>query len=311
MSSWPPEVTLAGRVGPAYLERRRAKRNAAQRRIAAHARTRLTPAQQAFDPLARAERSLLRRLAQGVSAILSSTAVHASMVGVAMLVGSDSPGRDERSSERVTIAVRERSPDPVSRDTDEMDDMDDMDGGRKSPARRSTRMTRPDSSPAPEPAKPPPKASEAPPKRVVGIQFDSASAGGSGPVFAAGNTRTGTTDARATDPSRIGSLNQAASRIPTRGVKFTLPRRKRPSRLPYPPMLKSQGIEADVTVRIAVDATGKVTGVDVITKSSYVEFNQAAQQAALAEEFDPATREGVATSYSLTFTYRFRLGDGA
>ena len=93
------------------------------------------------------------------------------------------------------------------------------------------------------------------------------------------------------------------------GLKYSLPKRRNPKKPPYPSTLKTQGIEADVTVLVNVSAQGKVTSVKIIKEAPYPEFNQAARQTALAEEFDPATRDGVPISTPLTFTYHFRLED--
>jgi hypothetical protein len=38
-------------------------------------------------------------------------------------------------------------------------------------------------------------------------------------------------------------------------------------------------------------------------------MNEAARIAALAEEYDPATRDGVPIPYAIPFKYRFRLED--
>ena len=145
--------------------------------------------------------------------------------------------------------------------------------------------------------------------------------GGDGPAFAVGTTRAGETPERAapgpTQTAPVGSVprptespNQTASRIPVAGVKQTLPKRKRP-RLPvYPSALRSQGVEADVTVMVSLDEGGKVTSVKIIAPSTHSEFNEAAQTAALQEEFEPARRDGTAVPYTLSFTYRFRIEDG-
>jgi TonB family protein len=138
-----------------------------------------------------------------------------------------------------------------------------------------------------------------------------------------GNTRFGETADRAVAPKDVtphpgldptateargpGRSNQAASRIPVAGVKIELPKRRRPRQPPYPSTLKSQGIEDDVMVLIAIDATGKVTSVKILKPSQYPELNESARVAALGEEYDPATKDGVPIPYSLSFTYRFRL----
>jgi TonB family protein len=92
-------------------------------------------------------------------------------------------------------------------------------------------------------------------------------------------------------------------------VKIAAPKRKRAKEPPYPPTLRSQGVEADVMVMVSLDATGKVLSVKIIKGSQYPEFDEAAKTAALAEEFAPAMRDDVPIPYTLSYTYRFRLED--
>jgi protein TonB len=103
--------------------------------------------------------------------------------------------------------------------------------------------------------------------------------------------------------------NAVASRIPSAGVAYGMPVRRGESKPVYPALLKSQGLEANVTVLLQLDASGAVTKVQIVKPAQYPEFNEAARRAALAERFEPATRDGVAIPYSLSFTYRFRLED--
>jgi TonB family protein len=155
---------------------------------------------------------------------------------------------------------------------------------------------------------------------VVGISLDATVAGGAGPAFATGDTHLGQTAERAEGPRPItpaaptsaaraapGSGNQIASHIPVGGVQLTPPRRRRPREPRYPEALKAQEIEADVTVMVTIDAAGTVTSVEIIRPALYPEFNQAAQEAARQEEYDPALRDGVPIPNKLSYTYRFRL----
>jgi protein TonB len=88
-----------------------------------------------------------------------------------------------------------------------------------------------------------------------------------------------------------------------------LPKRRAPSKPPYPETLKAQGVEADVPVLVTLDDGGRVTAVKILKSSAYPEFDEAARRAALAEQFEPATRDGAPIPYTLSFTYRFRLED--
>ena len=75
------------------------------------------------------------------------------------------------------------------------------------------------------------------------------------------------------------------------------------------PGTRAQGIEANVTVLVTLDETGKVTTVKVIVPSPYAAFNEAARRAALAEVFEPALRDGVPIPYTLSYRYHFRIED--
>jgi protein TonB len=85
--------------------------------------------------------------------------------------------------------------------------------------------------------------------------------------------------------------------------------KKREVKPKFPEVLRAQGIEADVVLRVTFDPTGKVTKVDVVTPAAQKEFNDAAVAAAFQEEYVPATRNGVAISKTIQFTTKFRLED--
>ncbi|HEY0705799.1 MAG TPA: energy transducer TonB, partial [Polyangia bacterium] len=217
----------------------------------------------------------------------------------------------EKVEQKITIEMREPPPPPplppvpaeVERPTPTPPPM------AKAPAPK-----RQAPAPAPPPDEPPPKT---PPPRIVGLSLESTSQTGDGPAFAVGNTREGRTAAQAADPAAVpkeapppaGAGNAVATRLPSGGVRYVPARRKVEPKLRFPETLKAQGIEADVKVSIAIDAAGKVTSVRILTPSQYPEFNEEARATALAEQFEPATRDGTPIPYSLAFTYRFRLQD--
>ena len=65
-----------------------------------------------------------------------------------------------------------------------------------------------------------------------------------------------------------------------------------------------------MTVSVSIDATGKVIAVKILEPRALPRVQRrAASAAGLREEFEPATRDGIAIPYSLPFTYRFRLED--
>jgi len=168
-----------------------------------------------------------------------------------------------------------------------------------------------------------PAAAEAPRRRVVGINFESTVTGRDGPAFAVGNTRMGTTGkvakaandvmpiaGRAYPPgSERPTGNKVSAVIPTAGVTLTKPKRLVSEEPKYPKLLKAQGIEGNVAVVIQISETGTVTDVKVVTGSGYPEFDKAAKAAALKARFSPAKRNGAPISYTLKYTYRFRVKD--
>ena len=76
---------------------------------------------------------------------------------------------------------------------------------------------------------------------------------------------------------------------------------------PYPDQLKAQAIEADVVVMVNIGADGKAISVKIIRPASEAEFNESAKKTALLQEYEPATRDGIAIPYTISYTYRFRL----
>ena len=174
--------------------------------------------------------------------------------------------------------------------------------------------------------KEPPKSKTPPPiRRIVGLSMESTAQGGSGPSFAVGTSRMGETAKRAVDPKRASKEpkqdksetlpisdtreQRTAAHIPTRDVAFTKPKRLKPSKAPYPAVLKAQGIEGDVLVRVSLDKSGKVSSVKIVKGSGQKTFDEAARKAAFAEKFSPARRNGKAIPFTLSYHYRFRIED--
>lgn len=291
--------------------RRHAARLAAAKRIAARTTTPLLPDQRRRDPLVRDRRGSASRIIRGFKATAGSILVHAAIVGLGFLVGTETV-KPEKIDQKMVIEVREPPPPPPL-----PPEPAQVEAEVPRPAPPVEKKAPPPKAPPPEPepAEPPPKT---PPPRVVGLSMESTTEGGSGPSFAVGNTRQGTTAERAVDPAAVPAVapgepapgtNQTASRLPSAGVVYTKPVRKRVVKPVYPETLKAQGLEADVKISLSLDATGKVVAVKILTPSTYPEFNEAARVAALTEEFEPALRDGAAIPYSLPFTYRFRLED--
>ncbi len=247
----------------------------------------------------------------GISVLVLSLGLHLAFLVAAFGIGRLG-ARAVKPRERLAIEVREARPKPDAKPVSQ---------------ERAPSPSRPERVPAqkvPPPKVEPPEPKvkpAAPPPRIVGLSF-SATTGeaGEGAAFAVGETRQGETEQIAAAPRQgpqaavnqrpaAGPANQLATHVPGAGVTFTQPKPKRRVEPIYPTMLKTQGVEADVVVLVAIDAQGKVTKVQVLKGTPYPEFNEAARQAALADEFEPATRNGEPIAYSLKYTISFRLKD--
>jgi protein TonB len=292
-------------------ERRRSERARARIRIATRTRNDLSEAQRARDPLPplRPPRSAALRTARLFALTLGALGVHGAVVGVGLLIGGREPGRREVVRQEVKIEVQERKVEPPPKPVE------------KPPEPERAIPVPPKVVKAPPPPKAAPEPPKGPPPRIVGLSLESTVEGGSGPAFAVGNTRDGETAERAVTPAAVAPVappppppptpaaaaNKAATRIPVAGVKHLPPKKKQAVEPHYPETLKSQGIEADVPLMVSIDETGKVTAVKVLRPSPYPELDEEARKAAFAEEYEPATRDGVPFATSISFTTRFRL----
>jgi protein TonB len=310
----PARSTRGAPARAPLVQRKRAERQAARRLMASRTRQGLTAAQRAHDPLQHRRRTPVGRGALVALLLLGAAAIHVGVVTVGFLIGGRDRPQRERIEQTVKVEVREPPPPPPP-----------------PPPPLEKRPEPPPPEPIVKRAPPPPRAkappppapeAKAPPPRIVGLSLDSTAEGGNGPAFATGDTHDGRTAERAAAPkppapvapppappaaSKAVARNEVASRIPVAGVNYTPPKRKRPHEPIYPETLKTQEIEADVSVLVSIDAEGKVTKVKIIGAAPYPEFNQAAEKAAHEEEFEPALRDGVAIPYTLSYTYRFRL----
>ena len=77
-------------------------------------------------------------------------------------------------------------------------------------------------------------------------------------------------------------------------------------RASYPPMALRMGIEADVVLKVQVDANGKVIKAELI-KSGGMGFDEEALRAVRQFRFEPAKKDGVNIPSEFTYIYRFRL----
>ncbi len=251
----------------------------------------------------------------GITVLLVSVGLHVGFVIMAFEVGRLG-AQQAKERERLAIEMREREAEKPKPPEPE-----------KQPEPKIERPVAVKAPPAPKIEEPPPKEPEKkPPPRIVGLSFESTVGEGSGegPAFAVGNTRLGETDKVAVKKEDVPkerpaavhgtekptTANQAATRIPVKGVTYTDAKYRGIQIKPdFPPTLKAQGIEGDVDVLVFIDATGKVTNVKLLRESPYPEFNEAAKKAALAQPWDPATRNGEPMASTKKYAYRFRITD--
>ncbi len=73
----------------------------------------------------------------------------------------------------------------------------------------------------------------------------------------------------------------------------------------YPPMARRQGLEGDVTIEATIDATGKVSGMKVVSGS--VALQQAEMDAMSMWKYEPAKLNGQPVSMQTRVTIRFKL----
>lgn len=77
----------------------------------------------------------------------------------------------------------------------------------------------------------------------------------------------------------------------------------------YPPALRREGREGSVTVRVTIDARGRVIAVAMVRATDPIFFEETRRQALKAWRFKPATRDGVAVATEQMMTVQFRLED--
>jgi protein TonB len=308
----PGRKARPARTNP-FVEKRARRRQTSRARSLSHVRV---PIHAEF----RAHRDQRRmpgwlRAAIGILVLLTSVGLHVGFVIMAFGVGHLGAQR-EKERERLAIEMREHEAKPKEPAPPKAPE----------PKKEVERVVAVKAPPAPKIEELPKEPDKKPPPRIVGLNFESTVGEGSGegPAFAVGNTRLGETDKIAAKKEDVPNerpapvhgtekpttANQAATRIPSKGVTFTEAKyRGEQIKPPYPPTLKAQGVESDVEVLVFIDATGKVTMVKILHESHYPEFNEAAKKAALAQQWEPATRNGEPMTSTKKYAYRFRLTD--
>lgn len=308
-STQPPSRKLQARA-PFAVRKAEARRESSVR-VSAQIKKPLTAAQKAADPLGH-ETTSGKRSALAAGWVVAALGLHVVAVLSGFLLGGEHQDFN-RDEQEVKIEVREPPPPPPPEPIVEPEPEPEPEVEKPQPKAEK---------PAPPPQAEPPPPTDTPPPRVVGLSLDSTTEGGGGPAFAVGNTREGQTGKQAADPTKVAPVgagpiveqptetpNRAASRIPTVGLVFTPAKRKVLKKPVYPETLKSQGIEADVTVMLTLTAEGKVANVKIVKGAAHPEFDESSRKSGWEEEYEPAQKNGTPVPTTITFVYRFRLED--
>jgi periplasmic protein TonB len=246
------------------------------------------------DPLVHDERRAGSSFSLAVLLLLASVAAHVLVVLACWGAGGILGGYEtRRPDDRLAVAiVNQPPPEPTAPPPAPMPPQKVPETAIQQP---DDSVTPPD--PVDKNTPPPEKTPAQPVRRVIGLSMESTVMGGDGPAFAVGNTRMGQTADVAEAPDEIGTLPP----------EVTPPVRRDVDKPEYPPSLRAQGIEGEVKLEVAIDETGHVTRVSVIEPSSHDAFNKAAVLAAEKNTYESAKLNGVATTYIIRFTIRFRL----
>ncbi len=84
------------------------------------------------------------------------------------------------------------------------------------------------------------------------------------------------------------------------------PKVKTAPRIPYPQEAALRGVQGSVVMRVAIDASGRVTSVGLI-EGAGGGLDEAAMAAMRAFRFEPATEDGKPVASEIRYTYRFAL----
>lgn len=291
------------------------------------------------DPLVHEDVGTAKQAGMLAAFVCAAVLAHAVAMGAISLASRFTKSNDDgTSNETVAMEVIEVEPEPIIEPEEVPEEQpaplaqvpEELEAepepepkAEPKPVKRKARVAAvqppsdPIDQPVPEPAKPI--------RRTIGLSLESTVSGGDGPAFNTGNSRMGQTSTTANDPNRIdrrkGASAPVANRAPTPGpnrvaahipgskVKLVRPRRVSRVTPQYPALLRAQNIEGTVVLRVHVDKNGQVTKVDIVAKAGHEEFNKAARMAALQERFRPATKNGVAIAYDITFSSRFRIDE--
>ncbi len=177
----------------------------------------------------------------------------------------------------------------------------------------SLAATKPESVKSPEVKTAASVHTESPPSSASNThEEDGGSAAGTGSSFSKGDVGVvaGTGTGAGGGGAAASGLGRGAGapRLPSQTVLRTNREAKpiQTARANYPPMALRMGMESDVTLKIEVDAEGKVTKAE-ITKSGGSGFDEEAFKAVQQSRFEPAQKDGHNVPAEFTYVYRFRL----
>ena len=308
----PGRKARPARTNP-FVEKRAQRRQISRARSMSHVRVPIHTQFHAHHDQRRMPSWL--RASIGILVLLVSLGLHVGFVLMALGVGKLGAHKGQER-EKLAIEMREREVKPKEPEPPKPPE----------PKKEPERVAVVKAPLAPKIEEPPKEPDKKPPPRIVGLSFESTvgDGEGDGPSFAVGNTRLGETDKVAVKKEDVPkerpapvhgtekptTANQAATRIPSKGVTFSEAKYRGNQVKPdYPPTLKAQGVESDVEVLVFIDTTGKVTNVKILHESPYPEFNEAAKKAALAQAWEPATRNDEPMPSTKKYSYRFRITD--
>jgi periplasmic protein TonB len=163
-------------------------------------------------------------------------------------------------------------------------------------------------------AKPPPAKSDDPPALSSSAKIEGGgSEAGAGNLFGKGDAAVvpGAGTAGGGGGTAISGLGKGSGDpgLPALTTPLRTNREAKPIqtvRAVYPPLALRMGMESDVTLKIEIDAEGKVTRAE-ITKSGGPGFDEEALKAVRQSRFEPAQREGKSVPAEFIYIYRFRL----
>ncbi len=306
----------------------RAQKRCQQRRaLRARVVVPIPPELRAQDPLnhPRTKSAAIRIVGLVVGALVVHAATVGALGAMARVAKNGAGDKAKNSKIKVALVQEPEVPPPPPAPPPEKEPEKEAKLEPPAPKKRPKKKKKPPPKtpvafPEPQTQKPPPKKKAPPPRRIVGLSLESTVGDGSGPAFATGNTRLGTTKKRAEAPKVVKAQpaipvavpegsNKSARWLPGVGGEISKPKRIKRIKPRYPEVYRARNIETDVLVEVELDVKGRVVRASVVKPSKHQAFNEAALRAAKAEQFSPAMKDGRPISFRLRFTYRFRLSD--